>query len=74
MMMFMGSRVAFDVLGVMPGLLPWRVLKKAHIEGASAPVAPERIGLHGASRMMRCSNSIWKDTTALRIPKGRSRR
>jgi hypothetical protein len=58
MMMFVGSCVAFDVLGVMPGLLPWRVLKKAHIEGASAPTAPERIGLHGASRMTRRLNSI----------------
>ena len=63
-----------DVVGVVLRSIPRRTSRKAQSEGTLVPTMPERMMLYGASRLMRCSYSSWKDTTAFCIPKGRSGR
>jgi hypothetical protein len=56
------------------GSFPERISRKVCSEGMSVPTTPEKMALLGASWLMRCSSSSWKDAAALWIPKGRSGR
>jgi hypothetical protein len=43
---------------------PERISRKVHSKGTSVRAMSERMALWGASQLMRCSSSSWKDASA----------